>query len=171
THHLLNLVKRIATQGLEDESWLRRVTHRRRGQYRQMRVAVLDFLETDLFNLTADHCATFLEPLIVSWDIDLTTFAMDVALSRSLAGGRRVRYELIERDADAPGEEPGFVAFQRDRTLSDGATADEMAFLRALRFTRRQPTPLYYYRELQNLRDPLHFDARRGETRPRSRRS
>jgi hypothetical protein len=26
-----------------------------------------------------------------------------------------------------------------------------------LTFTQRHPTPLYYYRELQNLRDPLHF--------------
>jgi transcriptional regulator with XRE-family HTH domain len=171
TQHLLDLVKRIATQGLEDERWLRRVTRRRQGRYRQMRVAVLDFLETDLFNLTADHCATFLEPLIVSWDIDLTTFAMDVALSRPLAGRRHVRYELVERDADTPAEEPGFLAFLRDRTLSDGATAEEIAFLRTLRFTRLQPTPLYYYRELQNLRDPLHFDVRRARTPPRSRRS
>ncbi len=169
TQRLLDLVKRVATQGLEDERWLRRVTRRRHGRYRQMRVAVLDFLETDLFNLTADQCATFLEPLIVSWDIDVTTFAMDVTLSRALAGGRRVRYELVERDADAPGEEPGFLAFLRDRTLSDGATADEIAFLRTVRFTRRQPTPLYYYRELQSLRDPLHFEDRRPRPRARSR--
>jgi hypothetical protein len=26
-----------------------------------------------------------------------------------------------------------------------------------LRFTRRRPTALYYYRALQSLRDPLHF--------------
>jgi hypothetical protein len=109
--------------------------------------------------------------LIVSWEIDLTTFAMDVTLSRALAGGRRVRYELIERDADAPGEEPGLLAFLRDRTLSDGSTADEIAFLRTLRFTRRQPTALYYYRELQNLRDPLHFEDRRARRRAASRRS
>jgi len=31
--------------------------------------------------------------------------------------------------------------------------------LQALRFKDRRPTPLYYYRELQNLRDPLHFRA------------
>jgi transcriptional regulator with XRE-family HTH domain len=171
TQRLLDLVKRVATQGLEDERWLRRVTRRRHGHYRQMRVAVLDFLETDLFNLTADQCATFLEPLIVSWDIDLTTFAMDIALSRSLASGRRVRYELIERDAEAPGEEPAFLAFLRDRTLSAGATDDEVAFLRTLRFTRRQPTPLYYYRELQSLRDPLHFEDRRARPRAVSRHS
>jgi hypothetical protein len=26
-----------------------------------------------------------------------------------------------------------------------------------LRFKGKRPTPLYYYRALQNLRDPLHF--------------
>jgi hypothetical protein len=109
--------------------------------------------------------------LIVSWDIDLTTFAMEVALSRALADGRRVRYEFVERDADPPAEEPGFRAFLRDHRLSDGAAADEIAFLRALRFPRRQPTPLYYYRQLQSLRDPLHFDVRPTRTRPRSRSS
>jgi hypothetical protein len=31
--------------------------------------------------------------------------------------------------------------------------------LRKLRFKDRQPTALYYYRELQSLRDPLHFRA------------
>jgi hypothetical protein len=29
--------------------------------------------------------------------------------------------------------------------------------LKTLRFQMRRPAPLYYYRELQNLRDPLHF--------------
>ena len=31
--------------------------------------------------------------------------------------------------------------------------------LKLLRFRDRRPTPIYYYRELQNLRDPLHFRA------------
>jgi len=30
-------------------------------------------------------------------------------------------------------------------------------FLKQLRFKYARPTPLYYYRALQNLRDPLHF--------------
>ena len=54
----------------------------------------------------------------------------------------------------------------RDAALSADATSDEIAFLKLLRFSGRQPTALYYYRELQNLRDPLHF---RGATQ-RSRR-
>jgi len=37
------------------------------------------------------------------------------------------------------------------------ATAEETEFLKKLRFKGRRPTALYFYRELQNLRDPLHF--------------
>jgi hypothetical protein len=36
---------------------------------------------------------------------------------------------------------------------------DEVALLKRLRFKGKRPTSLYYYRELQNLRDPLHFCA------------
>jgi hypothetical protein len=57
-----------------------------------------------------------------------------------------------------PGDqEPGLAAFLRDTSLSGDATAEEIAFLKRLKFKGKRPTPLYYYRELQNLRDPLHF--------------
>src|SRR6266542_350878 len=72
TQRLLDVVKQAAKEQLEDERWLRRVTRRTGRSYEQMRVVVLDFLETDLFNISPDHAATFLAPLIESWDIDLT---------------------------------------------------------------------------------------------------
>src|SRR4029077_10701163 len=56
-------------------------------------------------------------------------------------------------------EEPGFKRFLRDRALSGDATEEEITFLKRLRFDGKRPTPLYYYRELQNLRDPLHFQS------------
>jgi len=49
--------------------------------------------------------------------------------------------------------------------LRGDATPEEIAFLKRLPFTRKRPTALYYYRELQNLRDPLHFDALSTETK------
>jgi hypothetical protein len=49
--------------------------------------------------------------------------------------------------------------FLQDKSLSGDATEEEIAFLRQLRFMGKRPTPLYYYRALQNLRDPLHFHA------------
>ena len=40
---------------------------------------------------------------------------------------------------------------------------EEIEFLRALKFTHKRPTALYYYRELQSLRDPLHFHRSAAE--------
>ena len=55
-------------------------------------------------------------------------------------------------------EEPGLREFLKDRSLSGSAMPEEVEFLKQLRFkNKRRPTALYYYRELQNLRDPLHF--------------
>ena len=52
-----------------------------------MRVIVLEFLDTDVFNLSVENCYSFLDPLIESWNIDLRTFAMEIVLSRRLAPG------------------------------------------------------------------------------------
>jgi hypothetical protein len=41
--------------------------------------------------------------------------------------------------------------------MSGGASKEETEFLQSLRFRQKRPTALYYYRELQSLRDPLHF--------------
>jgi len=54
-------------------------------------------------------------------------------------------------------EEPGLREFLQDPALSATATETEVGFLKQLRFGGKRPTPLYYYRELQNLRDSLHF--------------
>ena len=44
-----------------------------------------------------------------------------------------------------------------DRSLSGDIAEEETQFLGSLRFKGKRPTPLYYYRALQILRDPLHF--------------
>jgi transcriptional regulator with XRE-family HTH domain len=158
TQKLLDVAKRVTQQALTDEKWLRRVARLTGRSYAQMRVMVLDFLETDVFNVSPENCVTFLDPLIESWDIDLATFAMEIGLNRRLAPGNPKRFEFVEREpATSIEDEPGLEAFLQDRSLSGDATAEEIEFLRKLRFTRNRPTPLYYYRELQNLRDPLHF--------------
>lgn len=160
TQKLLDVVKRVAREELKDEAWIRLVARFTNRSYEQMRVIVLEFLETDVFNVTAEQCTTFLDPLIESWDIDLATFAMEVVLNRRLAPRHQRRLEFVERDAGSPtDEEPAFRAFLRDPSLAGDATDEEIEFLRGLRFKRRRPTPLYYYRELQSLRDPLHFRA------------
>jgi hypothetical protein len=123
-----------------------------------MRVIVLEFLDTDVFSISMENCDSFLDPLIESWNIDLGTFAMEVVLNRRLAPGNPRRFEFVEKEAEQPLEdEPGFKRFLRDRVLSGDAIEEEIEFLKRLRFNGKRPTPLYYYRELQNLRDPVHF--------------
>jgi transcriptional regulator with XRE-family HTH domain len=158
TQKLLNVATEVAKQELENEPWLRRVARLSRQSYEQMRVIVLEFLDTTIFNLSIDNCVTFLDPLIESWDIDLTTFGMEIVLNRRVAPGHVKKFEFVEREPEQPwDEEPGFKAFLQDTSLSGEATAEEIEFLRKLRFKNQRPTPLYYYRALQNLRDPLHF--------------
>ena len=71
----------------------------------------------------------------------------------------------MEREPVPPvNEEPGLQAFLQDPSLAGDATAQEIEFLKKLKFTRNRPTPLYYYRELQSLRDPLHFHRDRTDT-------
>ena len=154
---LLDVVKNVAKEELESENWLRLVARLIGRSYEHMRVIVLEFLDTDVFNVSVQDCDSFLDPLIESWDIDLATFAMKVVLNRRLAPGHPRKFEFVEREAEWSEEEPGFKRFLRDRVLSGDATKEEMAFLKRLRFDGKRPTPLYYYRELQNLRDPLHF--------------
>jgi transcriptional regulator with XRE-family HTH domain len=158
TKQLLGVVKGVAKAELENEYWLRMVAELGGRSYQEMRVIVLEFLDTDIFHLSRENCVAFLDPLIESWDIDLATFALDILLNPRVVSGHVKRFEFIEREADQLFvEEPGLNEFLEDPALSGTATEEEVAFLKRLRFKGRHPSPLYYYRELQNLRDPLHF--------------
>jgi len=160
TKQLLDVVKGVAAEELENEYWLRMVAELGGRSYQEMRVIVLEFLDTDIFHLSREHCASFLDPLIESWDIDLSTFALDIVLNARVVSGHVKRFEFIEREADQLFvEEPGLTAFLQDSSLSGSASAEEVEFLKRLRFKGKRPTPLYFYRELQSLRDPLHFRA------------
>jgi len=158
TRKLLDVVKGVAQGELENENWLRLVARLSNRSYEQIRVVVLEFLDTDVFNVSAENCVTFLDPLIESWDIDLATFGMEMVLNRRVAPGHPKKFEFVEREPEQPfEEEPGFKEFLHDPSLRGDATEEEIEFLKKLRFKAKHPTALYYYRELQNLRDPLHF--------------
>ena len=158
TQTLLDVVKRVAHDELENDYWLRMVAQLSRRSYEEMRVVVLEFLDTDIFHVSAENCVAFLDPLIESWDIDLATFGLEIVLNHSVVPGQAKRFDYVEREAEeAVAEEPGLQEFLQDSSLSGTATATEVEFLKRLKFQGRRPTPLYYYRELQNLRDPLHF--------------
>jgi transcriptional regulator with XRE-family HTH domain len=159
TQKLLDVVKRVAREELESEvKWLHTVARLSGRSYKQMRVMILEFLDTDVFHVSGENCVSFLNPLIESWDIDLSTFGMEIVLNHRLVPGHPKKFEFIEREPGYPLEdEPGLAEFLQNASLSGNATRDEIEFLRRLRFKGRRPSPLYYYRELQNLRDPLHF--------------
>jgi len=158
TQKLLDVSKRIARDELESENWLRLVARLSSRSYEEMRVMALEFLDADIFNVSIENCVAFLDPLIESWDIDLATFAMEIVLNRRVAPGEPKRFEFVEREPEHPfDEEPGLKEFLQKPSLSGNATQEEIEFLRKLRFKGKRPTPLYYYRELQNLRDHLHF--------------
>jgi transcriptional regulator with XRE-family HTH domain len=159
TQKLLDVIKKVAKEELNNENWLRLVTRLAGQSYEQMRVTLLEFLDTDVFSLSHENCVSFLDPLIESWDVDLATFGMEIVLNRRIASGDPRRFEFVETGPDQPLIEPGFKEFLNDSSLSGTATKEETELLRDLRFNGKRPTSIYYYRELQSLRDPLHFPA------------
>ena len=161
TQKLLDVVKRVAEEELENENWLRLVARLSNRTYEQTRVATLEFLDTDVLDISIENCASFLDPLIETWDVDLATFGMEIVLNRRIAPGQSRKFEFVEKEAARPfEEEPGLKEFLQDPSLNRDATKEEIEFLKKLQFKERRPTALYYYRELQNLRDPLHFRGR-----------
>jgi len=159
TQKLLDVVKTVVREELNSENWLHLMARLAGRSYEQMRVTLLEFLDTDVFSLSPENCVSFLDPLIESWDVDLTTFGMEIVLNRRIASGDPRRFAFVETGPGQLEPEPGFKEFLKDRSLSGTATTEEKELLRNLRFNGKRPTSLYYYRELQSLRDPLHFRA------------
>jgi transcriptional regulator with XRE-family HTH domain len=159
TQKLLDVIKKVAKEELNSENWLHLVARLAGRSYEQMRVTLLEFLDTDVFSLSPENCVSFLDPVIESWDVDLTTFGMEIVLNRRIASGDPRRFAFVEMGPDQPEVEPGFKEFLNDSSLCGTATKEEIELLRNLRFNGKRPTAIYYYRELQSLRDPLHFHA------------
>jgi hypothetical protein len=160
TQKLLDVTKRVVREELENEGWLRLVARLSRRSYEELRVIGLEFLDTDVFNVSAADCAAFLDPLLESWEIDVRTFAMTIQLNRRLVLDYMRRFEFVEQPLPPSVEEmAGFQEFVEDPTMSAAATAEEIEYLKGLRFKGKIPTALFFYRELQNLRDPLHFQT------------
>ena len=160
TQKLLDVTKRVGRAELKSEKWLRSVARLSGRSYKEMRVVILEFLDTDVFHVSLENCVSFLDPLIEAWDIDLSNFTVQIVLNRNLAPDHLRRFEFVETDPDQPfGGEQGLNEFLGDPSLSGNVTPEEIDFLKRLKIKGKRPTRLYYYRELQNLRDPLHFRA------------
>ena len=159
TQKLLDVVKSISRSELKNDRWLRAVARLSGRSFEEMRVIVLEFLDTDVFHVTKEQCVAFLGPLIDSWDVDLATLGLEIVLNHRVADEPLRKFVFAEREPERLTAEPGLEEFLANTALSGTATAAELEFLKRLRFKNRRPTALYYYRELQSLRDPLHFRA------------
>lgn len=158
TQKLLDVAKRVAKEELEDEKWIHRVARVGKQSYEETRVLILEFLDTDVFHVSVENCISFLDPLIESWDIEFENFGMEIVLNRRLTRKHLKKLEFREAEPEPAFEtEPGLEVFLGDAKLRADITELEIAFLKSLRFDGKRPSPLYYYRELQNLRDPLNF--------------
>lgn len=113
-------------------------------------------LDGDVLELTQRQLGR-LDNAIHAWEWDPATFALTVHPATGRGAGAPKRFAYGEQDESNGNQEKGLLEFLRDPLLSGTASPAELAFLRSLRFKDRRPTALYYYRELQNLRDPLHF--------------
>jgi hypothetical protein len=159
TRTLIGVIRDEAAAHARDETWLRSIASGVGQKYRHMRVRLIELLDSDPARSIGDF-SLFIDPLVRWWDFDLDRFVLSV----QLASGVTRRFGF--REEEMVSEEPALRAFLRDATLSSGATADEIGFLRRMRFPGPQrPTAQFYYRTLQNLRDPLHFRAAKKTSR------
>lgn len=160
TQSLLNVAARVARSELDNQTWLHQVAKLSDKSYEHMRVIVLEFLDTDLYNVSNEDGVAFLDPLIARWDIDLTTFELEITLNDRLVPGVTRKFAFVERCDDvSEDQEPGLTEFLGDPLLGDDVSAEELTFLQQLSLGTRRPNRLFYYRALQALRDPLHFRA------------
>jgi hypothetical protein len=158
TQKLLDVVQRTARQELDSENWIRLAARVGSRTHEEMRVMILEFLDTDIFQVSRENCVAFMDPLVESWEIDLDSLRVDITLNRRLVVDPQRRFEFVETEPLADSDEPsGFNEFLEDTRLSGDITEAETRLLRLCRFNGKRPTKLYYHRALQNLRDPLHF--------------
>ena len=158
TKNLLDVVSRVAKSELDNRTWLEEFAQLGDRTHEQMRVIILEFLDTDIFNISHEDCTSFLDPLIARWDIDLSTFDMEITLNERLVPGEPKRLAFVEQSDDSQrGEQPGLTELIQDSVLSGDLSEEELEFLRRLSFKNRRPNRLFYYRALQIFRDPLHF--------------
>jgi transcriptional regulator with XRE-family HTH domain len=155
---LLDLVQRIAREELDSENWIRLVASVGDRTHEEMRVIVLEFLDADVLHVSRQDCVAFLDPLVEGWNVDLDTLRLDILLNPRLVDNPHRTFTFVEAEpAEDSVSQAALAAFLDDPRFDGHVTEVEVRLLRHHRFGGRRPTELYYYRALQNLRDPLHF--------------
>ncbi|HEX4277716.1 MAG TPA: XRE family transcriptional regulator [Bryobacteraceae bacterium] len=155
---LLDVAGSVAGDQVLAEKWVglaARLTRRTRDD---TRAALKRLKWTDVFRASLETRVPFLDSLIESWTINLETFGVEIVVNRAISPDSLKRFEFVEQETGQPvALEPGLEGFLEDKSLSGDVTEEEVAFMKRLNLKGRRPFPIYYYRELQNLRDPVHF--------------
>ncbi len=151
TRTVIEVIRDEARAHARDEEWLQVLATTAGESYRKMRVQLIDLLDSDPSASIGDF-TPFIAPLIRWWDFDLEDFILVVRLT---TGGARKFMFGEDAKEKTSGDPAGLRAFLRDARLNSGATEDEIAVLRSIRAP--SATGVFYYRILQNLRDPLNF--------------
>jgi len=157
TRKLLEVVQDVARQELDSEDWMQLAARVGGRNHEEMRVIVLEFLDTDVLHVSNENCIAFLDPLVRSWNIDLECLRLDITLNDDLVEDTHRTFTFVEGRPDDESSESALAEFLGDPELHGGITDEEIRLLRNQRFDGKRPNKLYYYRALQNLRDPLHF--------------
>lgn len=161
TRTLIEAIRDEARAHAQDEKWLHSLASTAGQSYRRMRVQLIDLLDTDPAASIGDF-SPFIDPLIQAWDFDFDRFILLIRLTSGSTRKFVFREEAKERRV---ADEPALRAFLRDAQLSGGITEEEISMLRGIRLPRdRRATAIFYYRLLQNLRDPINFKQERAET-------
>jgi len=75
--------------------------------YEQLRVTLLEFLDTDVFNLSPENCIFLPGSTDESWDVDLTTLVWRLVLNRRIPQGILRDMSLLNGGPDQPEVEAG----------------------------------------------------------------
>jgi hypothetical protein len=119
---------------------------------------VLEFLDANVFLVSSESCVAFLDPLVEGWSVDLESLRLDILLNPRLVENAHRVFTFAEGEPTAGSAwQPALAEFLKEPQFENPVTEEEARLLRCHRFGERRPTTLYYYRALQNLRDPLHF--------------
>ena len=156
TERLFDAAKQVAGKELENPKWIDRVAQISKRSAAETRLRMTEFLGADVFHVAVENFVLCFDPLLQSWDIEMGSFRMDIELNRRLTERYSKSFEFREVEREPPTVmQPGLEDFLEDVELSAGITQEEVDFLKRLRMDGMRPSVLYYYRELQNLRDPL----------------
>src|SRR5439155_23954545 len=143
TRTLIEAIVDEARAHARDEQWLRSISVAAKVSYRSMRVRLINLLDRDPADSLGDY-SLFIDSMIRSWNFDMHHFSLSIQLWSGIT--RSYRFEEVSNE-EPSADEPALRSFLRDAALSAGITADEIEFLRQIRFSGpERPTALFYYR-------------------------